>query len=285
MQFIKQKFMGIELDVLIGHPEHRLLFIAAQVATASGLKNPANAVGNFKRATKTKFLTIGDLFVPYQEKVGHLPKAGNGRAYHAITTLFTQAQAYQLLLRGHAPASEPFRKWVTEEVLPSIVETGAYNVNESTTETGQQFAGELAALNDAVAGLLKQNSTILGMLKELMDRPVASLAEALPSPYEGTTKSWLTDGLVFDTKTYRDVGGPLLSRPNLDRLTFTTKLKAEVALCAAWAEEDGRPLETHVCSAGYSWNKWPTTWVRSKLDRVFYRRVLNEVINERMAKI
>lgn len=92
-----------------------------------------------------------------------------------------------MLLRGHAHQSQQFRDWVFKEVLPSIRKTGSYNVNESTTETGQQFAGELAALNDAVAGLLKQNSTILGMLKELMERPVASFAEALPSPWINVT--------------------------------------------------------------------------------------------------
>lgn len=33
---------------------------------------------------------------------------------------------------GHCPASEPFRKWVTEEVLPTIRKTGKYNAEESS---------------------------------------------------------------------------------------------------------------------------------------------------------
>ena len=37
--------------------------------------------------------------------------------------LFPEGTVYQTLLRGHAPASKPFRKWVTEEVLPSIRKT------------------------------------------------------------------------------------------------------------------------------------------------------------------
>ena len=36
-----------------------------------------------------------------------------------------------MLLRGHAPQSEPFRKWVTEVVLPSIRKTGKFDVNEA----------------------------------------------------------------------------------------------------------------------------------------------------------
>jgi prophage antirepressor-like protein len=37
-----------------------------------------------------------------------------------------------MLLRGHATASEPFRKWVTEEVLPTIRKTGNYDAEQST---------------------------------------------------------------------------------------------------------------------------------------------------------
>ncbi|TLX58322.1 hypothetical protein DN824_09590 [Stutzerimonas nosocomialis] len=68
---------------------------------------------------------------------------GRGNTLKATSWMFSEAATYQMLLWGHAPASEPFRKWVTEEVLPSIRKTGAYNVNESTTVEGQQFAGEL----------------------------------------------------------------------------------------------------------------------------------------------
>lgn len=58
-----------------------------------------------------------------------------------------------MLLRGHAPQSEPFRKWVTEEVLPSIRKTGSYNVNESETPEAVQFSGEFSQLHAALAEL------------------------------------------------------------------------------------------------------------------------------------
>ena len=44
--------MGIELDVLVGHPEHDLLFVATQVARAAGLKQPANSASAFRRVHK-----------------------------------------------------------------------------------------------------------------------------------------------------------------------------------------------------------------------------------------
>ena len=44
--------MGIELDVLVGHLEHELLFMAFQVAEATGLKNAKSSVSNIRIAHK-----------------------------------------------------------------------------------------------------------------------------------------------------------------------------------------------------------------------------------------
>ncbi len=58
-----------------------------------------------------------------------LPKEPNGRSIRTTTVMFPESALYQMLLRGHAPASEPFRKWVTEVVLPSIRKTGKFEKN------------------------------------------------------------------------------------------------------------------------------------------------------------
>ncbi|WP_313433194.1 BRO-N domain-containing protein [Stutzerimonas nitrititolerans] len=208
--------MGIELDILIGHPEHDILFIATQVARAAGLKNAKGSV-NLAR----KYHKCGHpLETLVHKSCTSLPVDEQGRKLRSTTVLFTEAETYQMLLRGHAPASEPFRKWVTEEVLPSIRKSGAYNVNESTTKEGMQFAGELAALHDVIRALLREEtSDIRVMLKELMERPAVVLPEAQQSPYEGTGMSSLSDGLLFDKPTYRTVGESVgLGRLAVDRL-------------------------------------------------------------------
>jgi len=71
---------------------------------------------------------------------------------------------YQMLLRGNATQSEPFRKWVTEEVLPSIRKTGSYDIAKSETPEGQQFAEEFGKLR-AEIGMLTSEDT----LNNLMD--------------------------------------------------------------------------------------------------------------------
>ena len=123
--FEKRNFMGIELDVLVGHPEHELLFVAVQVARAAGLKNPSQQVSRHAGYSGTK----GSLALGSIPNVETLPKLPN---MQPRSWVFTEAAVYQMLLRGHAPASEPFRRWVTEEVLPTIRKTGKYDAESST---------------------------------------------------------------------------------------------------------------------------------------------------------
>jgi len=138
MQFTKQSFMGIELDILIGHPEHDILFIATQVARAAGLKVPSQQASRHARI-------VGHQGAVQLGSIQIVEALESPKGVQKTSWLFTEAATYQMLLRGHAPASEPFRKWVTEVVLPSIRKTGKFDVNEAQDETSKQFAGELAA--------------------------------------------------------------------------------------------------------------------------------------------
>ena len=127
MRFEKRNFMGIDLDVLVGHPEHELLFVATQVARTAGLKNPNHAVSNWRRGLDEPVgLTLRDAIGTYHSVIGFVPASGNGRSYTGTTVLLNESLVYKMLLAGHAPQSEPFRKWVTEEVLPTIRKTGKY---------------------------------------------------------------------------------------------------------------------------------------------------------------
>ena len=126
--------MGIELDVLVGHPEHDLLFVATQVARAAGLKQPANSASEFRRTNKLGVTLMGLI----QEKhisAQIVPRDERGHQLRTTTVFFSEPDVYRMLLKGHAPASEPFRKWVTEEVLPTIRKTGQYNAEKSTNPT------------------------------------------------------------------------------------------------------------------------------------------------------
>lgn len=130
MKFVKQSFMGIELDILAGHPEHDILFIATQVARAAGLANPAVSVCKFR-----KVAGAGIQAREIHQKCIFVEPSTIPPGFRKDAVLFSEPETYQMLLRGHAPQSEPFRKWVTEVVLPSIRKTGKYNVNESRSSS------------------------------------------------------------------------------------------------------------------------------------------------------
>ncbi|WP_162557909.1 BRO family protein [Stutzerimonas stutzeri] len=110
----------------MGHPEHDLLFIATQVARAAGLKDPATAVSDYRKMRTHEAVPGFSLKALIGEIPVSLPKEPNGRSIRTTTVMFPESALYQMLLRGHAPASEPFRKWVTEVVLPSIRKTGKF---------------------------------------------------------------------------------------------------------------------------------------------------------------
>lgn len=118
--------MGIELDVLVGHPEHELLFVATQVARAAGLNHPEVAAYNYRKLKGNEgqqWLTVGAL----KENFMGVPRDPHGRVLPSTTSLMPESHVYKMLLRGHSPQTEPFRKWVTEEVLPTIRKTGKYD--------------------------------------------------------------------------------------------------------------------------------------------------------------
>ena len=114
-----------------------LLFIATQVARAAGLKDPKWSTQNHKKAAGT--MRGRDV----EAMVGNLPTLAplrNVGTRWRDAWLFPESVVYQMLLRGHAPASEPFRKWVTEVVLPTIRKTGKFEKTLDLIHGGTMMA-------------------------------------------------------------------------------------------------------------------------------------------------
>jgi len=157
MKFEKRNFMGIDLDVLVGHPEHDVLFVATQVARAAGLSNPSQASSRGAIAFGVKdSLPFGSLT---KQQTGERPKGVQAKSW-----LFTEGAVYRMLMQGNAPQSEPFRKWVAEEVLPSIRKTGKYSAEESSNPIAQAIVDQLKTLEGII---LKQGEVLEAMRQEL----------------------------------------------------------------------------------------------------------------------
>ncbi|MNJ21074.1 hypothetical protein D3C77_154190 [compost metagenome] len=66
--------MGIQLDVLVGLPEHELLFVGSQVAKAAGLKSPYVSVGRASQRDEVGFAVQVGVMVGRTSSVTRLRK-------------------------------------------------------------------------------------------------------------------------------------------------------------------------------------------------------------------
>ncbi|MCE0999536.1 MULTISPECIES: BRO family protein [Pseudomonas] len=148
LQFSSMKGPGLDLMVITGHPEHEILFVATQVLNQAGLKDGKRQIQRYKEAEG--MYQIKDLI----SQVSKLPPSSITSIEHdhslapfvsACKALIgprwkdgwvcTESVMYRIMFRGHSPLSEPFRKWVTAIVLPTLRKTGTY---EYLPEHGQQ---------------------------------------------------------------------------------------------------------------------------------------------------
>jgi len=123
--------MGIELDVLVGHPEHELVFLGTQAAYAAGLPLAKDNVTKYIKRQAPEAFKLGQLVGEDKKSSLNLPSRKDTRNWTALW-LMPEQSLYTMLLRGNSPLSEPFRKWVTEEVLPTIRKTGKYDAEQSS---------------------------------------------------------------------------------------------------------------------------------------------------------
>lgn len=75
-----------------------------------------------KRTSKGK-----EYITPYKSRIEKTAKnAGITGLCQGVTTYLTENQLYDFMFEAHTDKCKPFRKWVVEEVLPTINKTGGY---------------------------------------------------------------------------------------------------------------------------------------------------------------
>lgn len=73
-----------------------------------------------------------------EKLTGEILQSGQRR----LMWLVNESGMYALVIRSNKPEAKKFRKWVTNEVLPSIRRTGSYTV-QPTAKRGRKTRGEL----------------------------------------------------------------------------------------------------------------------------------------------
>ena len=129
-------------SVRIIRDDGRLLFCGADVAFALGYKNPRKAlIDHCKGVTKRDTLTAGGI-----QSLSYIP----------------EGDVYRLIVHSRLPSAERFEKWVFEEVLPSIRQTGGYMTSSLLEQAAAdpkvllQFAGQLLAEHERNTNLARQ---------------------------------------------------------------------------------------------------------------------------------
>lgn len=109
-QFTNKTFGSVRAFVRNGEP----WFVANDVANALGYSDPNDAVR--KHCKYTELLKTGESPV-----LTNSPRGIN---------VIPESDVYALIFRSALPAADAFRRWVCEEVLPSIRKTGQYSAQQ-----------------------------------------------------------------------------------------------------------------------------------------------------------
>ncbi|MFG3612417.1 phage antirepressor [Rummeliibacillus stabekisii] len=96
-------------------------FVGKDVAQILGYKKPENALSTH---------------VDSEDKTTTLIQ-GSGSNYKSITTIINESGMYSLVLSSKLASAKRFKRWITNEVLPSIRKHGAYLTPETLEQTMQ----------------------------------------------------------------------------------------------------------------------------------------------------
>lgn len=98
-------------------------FVGKDVAAALGYERPTKAIqDHVDDEDKDE--------VPIQDSIGRMQK----------TPIINESGLYSLVLSSKLPGAKKFRRWVTSEVLPSIRQTGGYNIPKDYPSALRAFA-------------------------------------------------------------------------------------------------------------------------------------------------
>jgi prophage antirepressor-like protein len=79
-------------------------------------------------------------------------------------TVIWEPGVYELLSKSRKPKAKPFKKWLFEEVLPTIRKTGSYSVQHKIPQTYAEAlleAGRLALENERLSAKIEQDAPLV----------------------------------------------------------------------------------------------------------------------------
>lgn len=146
MSIQNQSHAAVKAFAFDGHPIrviHRgeeVLFVAADICEVLGLVNPREAVSRLddddvqKVDLRDVSGVANDLKTIATQAADGIRPVSDGirQRGNPIANAVTLSGFYSLVLRSDKPIARRFQKWVTKEVIPSILQTGSYTAPGAT---------------------------------------------------------------------------------------------------------------------------------------------------------
>lgn len=109
---------------------------------------------------------------PRTERIDRtIVNAGISAVVHDGQLFLTQNQLYDFMLEAHTEKCKPFRKWITDEVLPMIEGTGAYIESGREEEMVEKYFPNFSedTKKNMIQDLLRQNAELKEFYHDLME--------------------------------------------------------------------------------------------------------------------
>lgn len=156
-------------------------FVAKDVCWVLGIQNTSQAISSLDEdeyATMDDLTSIrANICETYIGSIGGSDNISDSSNGGKSPLMISESGMYHLTFKSIKPEARLFRRWVTEEVLPSIRKTGGYMVGSTGAELVQRFAdmsSELAVtklkLEEAEAEIAKLNEKPWGVHDRVINR-------------------------------------------------------------------------------------------------------------------
>lgn len=156
--FENPEFGTIRTVMMDGEP----WFVGKDVASVLGYRNASKAVMTHVDDEDKRF----EMFEVSDSQNGNLVK----------TAIINESGLYSLVLSSKLPAAKQFKRWVTNEVLPSIRKHGAYMTKETLTESLARPENLMVILQTLLEEQ-KKNEALTSKVEQ--DKPKVAFAEAV----------------------------------------------------------------------------------------------------------
>ena len=141
------------------------MFVGVDVATVLGYENPQKAIRDHVDEEDRGYCKLSDIQGVNETLPPHM-KAAN------LLTI-NESGVYSLIIRSNLPAAKQFKRWITNEVLPSIRKHGAYITGETLAQMLQNPENLIELLTALKSE--KERNTALSIQNEMNARNIEAM--------------------------------------------------------------------------------------------------------------